>query len=117
MNTSKRRQIDYTVSSATRSTERPTAGTREHRQAFWEAITRGLTNEDAALKIKISRVVATRWFRENGGMPPTNIGAVGNIVEPKADFAPALLNREVITASPMVIIGINGTKYFRAPGS
>ena len=34
-----------------------------------------------------------------------------------ADFAPALLNREVITASPMVIIGINGTKYFRAPGS
>ncbi len=76
MNTSKRRQVNYTVSSATRSTERPTAGTREHRQAFWEAIARGLTNEDAALKIKISRVVATRWFRENGGMPPTNIGAL-----------------------------------------
>jgi IS30 family transposase len=49
------------------------AGRREHRQAFWKAIARGLSSWDAALDAGVSQPVGTRWFRENGGMPPTNL--------------------------------------------
>jgi len=42
---------------------------REHRQAFWAAIARGLRTEDAAAEAGISRVVGARWFNQGGGMP------------------------------------------------
>ncbi len=57
-----------------RSPGRPMAGGREHRQAFWKAIACGVTSEDAALAAGVSPPVGGRWFRENGGMPPTNLG-------------------------------------------
>jgi len=56
-----------------RSPGRPTAGRREHRQQFWKSIARGLSSEDAALEAGVSQPVGTRWFRENGGMPPANL--------------------------------------------
>jgi IS30 family transposase len=56
-----------------RSPGRPTAGRREHRQQFWKAIAPGLSSWDAALEAGASQPVGTRWFRENGGMPPTNL--------------------------------------------
>jgi IS30 family transposase len=56
-----------------RSPGRPTAGRREHRQRFWKAIARGVSSEDAALEADVSQPVGTRWFRENGGMPPANL--------------------------------------------
>jgi IS30 family transposase len=31
---------------------------------------------DAALEVGVSQPVGTRWFRENGGMPPTNLTAL-----------------------------------------
>ncbi len=54
-----------------RSPGRPTVGRREHRVQFWAAIARGLSSEDAAVTAGISPPVGTRWFRENGGMPPS----------------------------------------------
>jgi len=57
-----------------RSPGRPPAQQREHRQQFWEAIGRGLSSEDAALGAGVSAPVGARWFRENGGMPPSSLG-------------------------------------------
>jgi IS30 family transposase len=56
-----------------RSPGRPTAGRREHRCRFWEAVACGLSSEDAALAAGVSQPVGTRWFRENGGMPPISL--------------------------------------------
>jgi IS30 family transposase len=56
-----------------RSPGRPTAGRREHRRRFWEAITCGVSSEEAALAAGVSSGVGTRWFRESGGMPPLSL--------------------------------------------
>jgi IS30 family transposase len=42
---------------------------REHRQAFWAAIARGLTTEDASAEVGISKPAGTRLFSQGGGMP------------------------------------------------
>src|SRR5687767_2296845 len=73
MGASKRRRSDRAGRGPIRSPGRPTAGRREHRQAFWKGIARGLSSWDAALEAGVSQPVASRWFRENGGMPPTNL--------------------------------------------
>jgi len=41
----------------------PPVARREHRQAFWEAIARGASSEDAGVKAGVSPAVGTRWFR------------------------------------------------------
>jgi Helix-turn-helix domain len=74
MGPSKRRRSDRAGRGPIRSPGRPTAGRREDREAFWRAIARGVTSEDAALAVGVSPPVGTRWFRENGGMPPANLG-------------------------------------------
>ena len=73
MGTSKRRRSDRAGRGPIRSPGRPTAGRREHRQAFWKAIARGVSSWDAALEAGVSQPIGTRWFRENGGMPPTTL--------------------------------------------
>lgn len=73
MDLSKQRQSSGAGRSPIRSPGRPTAGRREHRQAFWKAIARGSTSEDAALAAGVCQPVGTRWFRDNGGMPPTTL--------------------------------------------
>ena len=52
-----------------RSPGRPPVARRQHRQAFWEAIARGASSEDAAIEAGLSAAVGSRWFRESGGMP------------------------------------------------
>jgi transposase, IS30 family len=54
-----------------RSPGRPPVARREHRTQFWKAIALGLSSEDAAVTTGISAPVGTRWFRDNGGMPPS----------------------------------------------
>ncbi len=56
-----------------RSPGRPPVGRREHRQRFWDAIARGLSSGDAGLAAGVSAPVGTRWFREGGGMPTSNL--------------------------------------------
>ena len=73
MGASKRRRSDRAERGPIRSPGRPTAGRREHRQAFWKAIARGVSSWDAALEAGVSQPVGTRWFRENGGMPPAHL--------------------------------------------
>lgn len=73
MGTARRRRSHRAGRAPMRSPGRPTAGRREHRQRFWEEIARGCSSEDAALSAGVSPPVGTRWFRENGGMPPITL--------------------------------------------
>ena len=73
MGASRRRRSDRAGRGPIRSPGCPTAGRREHRQRFWKAIARGVSSWDAAREAGVSQPVGTRWFRENGGMPPTNL--------------------------------------------
>jgi IS30 family transposase len=73
MGDSKRRQSARAGRAPMRSPGRPTAGRREHRQRFWKAIRDGASSEDAASAAGVSQPVGTRWFRENGGMPPFSL--------------------------------------------
>ncbi len=56
-----------------RSPGRPSTVHRADRVRFWEAIARGLSSEDAA---GVSQAVASRWFRQAGGMSPVSLGPV-----------------------------------------
>lgn len=73
MGASTRRRSDRAGRGPIRSPGRPTAGRREHRRRFWKAIARGRSSWEAARDADVSQPVGTRWFRENGGMPPTNL--------------------------------------------
>jgi DNA-binding CsgD family transcriptional regulator len=55
-----------------RSPGRPPVARREHRQAFWVAIARGASSEDAGVEAGVSPAVGSRWFREAGGMPTSS---------------------------------------------
>ena len=69
MGASKHRRADRARRAPMRSPGRPSAGRREHRLRFWEAIAQGLSSEDAGASAGVSPAVGTRWFREGGGMP------------------------------------------------
>jgi IS30 family transposase len=57
---------------AMRSPGRPPVARREHRQRFWAAIARGASSEDAGELAGVSPAVGSRWFRECGGMSPSD---------------------------------------------
>jgi IS30 family transposase len=60
-----------------RSPGRPTTtGGREARRRFWGAIARGVTSELAGVEAGVSSAIATRWFREAGGMAPISLAPV-----------------------------------------
>jgi IS30 family transposase len=46
---------------------------RGHRVRFWELIGRGVSTEDAAAEVGMSRALGTRWFSEAGGMPSVEL--------------------------------------------
>jgi IS30 family transposase len=73
MGTPTRRRSHRAGRPTLRSPGRPTAGRREHRQRFWEAIAGGLSSEEAAVAAGVSQPVGTRWFRQSGGMPPISL--------------------------------------------
>ena len=56
-----------------RSPGRPPVLHRAERWPFWKAIAQGHTSEDAAAIAGVAQAVGTRWFRQCGGMPPSNL--------------------------------------------
>ena len=66
---------EKTGRSAMRSPGRPEINQRLTKQAFWEQIAAGLQSEDAARVCGVSQPLGPRWFREAGGIAPTNPGA------------------------------------------
>jgi transposase, IS30 family len=55
-----------------RSPGRPPVARREHRQRFWQEIAAGSTSEQAGVAAGVSPAVGSRWFRECGGMSPSD---------------------------------------------
>lgn len=43
--------------------------------AFWRAIAKGWSSEEAAASAQVSQAVKARWFREAGGMPPSHLSS------------------------------------------
>lgn len=56
-----------------RSPGRPQVNQRQARRAFWDLIEAGLSSEEAAQACGVSQPLGPRWFREAGGMSPTNL--------------------------------------------
>ena len=56
-----------------RSPGRPPVLHRAERWPFWKAIAQGHTSEHAAAIAGVAPAVGTRWFRQCGGMPPSNL--------------------------------------------
>ena len=56
-----------------RSPGRPPVLHRSERRPFWQAIAEGRSSEEAARMAEVSQAVGTRWFRECGGMPPSQL--------------------------------------------
>jgi len=56
-----------------RSPGRPPVLHRSQRRPFWQAIADGCSSEDAARRVRVSPAVGVRWFRECGGMPPSQL--------------------------------------------
>lgn len=55
---------------------RPAINQRLVRRAFWKLISAGLQTEEAARASGVSQPLGPRWFREAGGIPPTNLSPV-----------------------------------------
>ena len=72
MSTRKRRS-DRARRASMRSPGRPPVLQRSRRRPFWQAIAQGCSSEDAARRVGLSPVVGARWFREYGGMPPSQL--------------------------------------------
>ena len=67
----RKRGSNRSIRRALRSPGRPPVSRRENLRRFWTEIAAGLTSERAAVVAGVSPAVGVRWFRENGGMPPT----------------------------------------------
>lgn len=61
--------------SAMHSPGRPEINQRFIKQAFWEHIAAGLQSEEAARAVGVSQPLGPRWFRQAGGIAPTNPGS------------------------------------------
>jgi len=70
MGVGKRQQAIRAMRGQMSSPGRPSAGRRQDRVRFWQAIARGMSSEDAAAVAGVSPAVGSRWFRHAGGMPP-----------------------------------------------
>jgi IS30 family transposase len=63
---------DRALRPAMRSPGRPEPS-RAVQRAFWRLIADGVSTEDAAAEVGVSTPVATRWFRNAGGMTPISL--------------------------------------------
>jgi len=69
----KRRRSDLAGRAKLCSPGRPSVARRAERELFWAAIAAGSSSEDAAKAARLSAPVGARWFRQNGGMPPSHL--------------------------------------------
>ncbi len=68
-----RRTSDRCTRGKLRSPGRPPAWQRENHCRFSRAIALGHSSEEAAADAGVSRPLSPRWFRSEGGMPPTHL--------------------------------------------
>ena len=66
-----RRKSEISTRPKLSSPGRPKAAHREQHVLFWRLIAEGISSEEAAVQVGASAPVGGRWFREAGGMPPS----------------------------------------------
>lgn len=66
-----RRKSENSTRPKLSSPGRPKAAHREQHVLFWRLIAEGISSEEAAVQVGASAPVGSRWFREAGGMPPS----------------------------------------------
>lgn len=71
----KKLKSDRSLRAKLRSPGRPPVLHRSQRWPFWKAISEGQSSEDAAGIAGVSPAVGNRWFRQCGGMPPSNLAS------------------------------------------
>jgi IS30 family transposase len=71
----KKRRSDRAQRPALHSPGRPPVVHRAERGRFWIAVAAGQSSEEAARTAGVSPPVGVRWFRECGGMPPSQLAA------------------------------------------
>ena len=111
---------EQTGQAAMRSLGRPEINQRITKQAFWEQIVTGLQGDDAAWVCEVSQPLGPRWFREAGGIAPTNLGATSGRYLGSVDVAKsrilsfcAVMNKSKLSDSERVyLIG----RLKRTPG-
>ena len=69
--TIRKRISDKTGRAKLCSPGRPRLAQRDQLRLFWKLIAKGLSSEDAAVQSGASAPVGSRWFREAGGMAPS----------------------------------------------
>ena len=69
----KKLKPDRSLRAKLRSPGRPPVLHRAERWSFWKAIAQGHTSEGAAAIAGVAPAVGTRWFRQCGGMPRSNL--------------------------------------------
>jgi len=69
----KKLKADRSLRAKLSSPGRPPVLHRAERWPFWKAIAQGHSSEDAAGIAGVSQAVGNRWFRQCGGMPPSNL--------------------------------------------
>lgn len=69
----KKLKSDRSLRPKLRSPGRPPVLHRAERRPFWKAIAQGHASEDASAIAGVSPAVGNRWFRQCGGMPPSNL--------------------------------------------
>jgi hypothetical protein len=66
-----KRASDRSTREKMRSPGRPKMAHRAQQVLFWRLIEKGISSEEAAVQVGASAPVGRRWFREAGGMPPS----------------------------------------------
>jgi len=69
--TTHKRASDRSTRDKMRSPGRPKVAHRAQQVLFWRLIEKGVSSEEAAVQVGASAPVGSRWFREAGGMPPS----------------------------------------------
>ncbi|MGY3436807.1 MULTISPECIES: IS30 family transposase [unclassified Marinovum] len=69
--TTHKRASDRSTRDKMRSPGRPKVADRAQQVLFWRLIEQGISSEEAAVQAGASAPVGSRWFREAGGMPPS----------------------------------------------
>ncbi|MFT7593878.1 MAG: transposase [Paracoccaceae bacterium] len=69
--TTHKRASDRNTRDKMRSPGRPKVAHRAQQVLFWRLIEKGVSSEEAAVQVGASAPVGSRWFREAGGMAPS----------------------------------------------
>jgi len=69
--TTHKRASDGSTRDKMRSPGRPKVAHQAQQVLFWRLIEKGISSEEAAVQAGASAPVGSRWFREAGGMPPS----------------------------------------------